>query len=262
MPPYEYPRYFPLGDSAITVEFGNMISERLNAEAIALALHFDDHPFSGCVESVPAYASTTVFYDPKAVKAAFPAYSTAFDAVRQLIMTAVRNLKIDGRTDPEPVLIPVDFSARSGLDLEFLAVNSGITVGEVISIFTERIYRVYMIGFLPGFAYMGEVDERIAAPRKSAPRSIVPKGSVGIAGRQTGIYSLESPGGWQIVGYNLDSKGTIAITADAALVPCAEDGIRQMLRWPSPRDSWYALITSRPAYSPCEPAFGCSDTAA
>ncbi len=102
--------------------------------------------------------------------------------------------------ETEPIEVPVDFSAECGLDLEELAVRSSLTVTDVISIFTARIYRVYMIGFLPGFAYMGEVDERIASPRKETPRTLVPKGSVGIAGRQTGIYSLDSPGGWQIIG--------------------------------------------------------------
>ena len=98
------------------------------------------------------------------------------------------------------VKIPVHFDAESSLDLNFVAEHSGVTPTEVIEIFTSQTYRVFMLGFLPGFTYMGEVDKRIATSRKETPRTLVPKGSVGIAGKQTGIYSLESPGGWQIIG--------------------------------------------------------------
>ncbi|MEP6946025.1 MAG: 5-oxoprolinase subunit PxpB [Acidobacteriota bacterium] len=201
MPSEDYPRYFPLGDSAITVEFGNVISARINAEAIALGVYMDKHPFYGYVESVPAYASTTIFYDPMAVRSdSAPEFTTAFEAVKQKMIAAVQNLQVRDPIDLEPIAIPVDFSARAGLDLELISASSDMTVDEVITAFVDRIYRVYMLGFLPGFAYMGEVDERIATPRKSVPRKAVPKGSVGIAGLQTGIYSLTSPGGWQIVG--------------------------------------------------------------
>lgn len=196
----EYPRILQLGESAITVEFGDTISEILNDMAVSLTERFDRAPFPGYVESVPAYASTTLFYDPAAVRRNFPNFHSAGEAVTVLIESALAGLDIRGSAPAEAVEIPVDFSAECGLDLEELAVRSGLTVAEVISIFTERIYRVYMIGFLPGFAYMGEVDERIASPRKETPRTLVPRGSIGIAGRQTGIYSLDSPGGWQIIG--------------------------------------------------------------
>jgi KipI family sensor histidine kinase inhibitor len=93
--------------------------------------------------------------------------------------------------------IPVDFG---GEDLNVVAEFSGLSTSGVVEIFLSRQYRVYMLGFLPGFAYMGEVDERIAVPRRATPRTKVPKGSVGIAGKQTGIYPFESPGGWQIIG--------------------------------------------------------------
>ena len=92
------------------------------------------------------------------------------------------------------------FDEVSGPDLPLVAAKSGLSVNEVVELFTSSAYRVFMIGFLPGFAYMGEVDERIALPRKQQPRQVVPKGSIGIAGRQTGIYPLESPGGWQLIG--------------------------------------------------------------
>lgn len=200
MPETEYPRIFQLGDSAITAEFGDTISEILNDQAVSLAERFERAPFPGFIESVPAYASTTLFYDPVAVRRAFPNFNSAGEAVKVLIESAITGLDSRETITAKPIEIPVDFSAECGLDLEEFAVRSSMTVADVISIFTSRIYRVYMLGFLPGFAYMGEVDERIASPRKETPRTLVPSGSIGIAGRQTGIYSLDSPGGWQIIG--------------------------------------------------------------
>lgn len=98
------------------------------------------------------------------------------------------------------VKIPVNFAPGCALDLEFVAERNNLTRREIIEIFTAQNYRVFMLGFLPGFAYLGEIDRRISTPRKPSPRLKVPKGSIGIAGRQTGIYPLESPGGWQIIG--------------------------------------------------------------
>jgi inhibitor of KinA len=193
-------RIFSLGDSALTVEFGNAISVALNRRAIALADHFQQHPFLGFIESVPAYASTTLFYDLSAVRRGFPEFTTAFDAVKQLTVGAVQNLNLKQGEATRTFEIPVRFDAESALDLAYVAQQSDLSQDRVIEIFTAATYRVFMLGFLPGFTYMGEVDERIATPRRETPRMLVPKGSVGIAGRQTGIYSFASPGGWQIIG--------------------------------------------------------------
>ena len=165
MPEIKYPRIFQLGDSAVTVEFGDKISEATNLRALALAEQFEKRPFAGYIESVPAYSSTTVFYDPLEVRKANPNVRTAAQAVQAAIGGALPNLTVSDAISSEPTAIPVNFSAEYGLDLENLAIACTLKVSEVISIFTERIYRVYMIGFLPGFAYMGEVDERIASPR-------------------------------------------------------------------------------------------------
>ena len=193
-------RIFPLGENALTVEFGNEISLDLNRQAIDLAEHFQNEPFPGFIESVPAYASATIFYDPVVVRKAFCETRTAFDAVRSLAENAV--LAAGGRNDPikRLVEIPLIVDNNTAPDLDFVSEFSGLPSEEAISIFLDRTYRVFMLGFLPGFPYMGEVEERIAAPRKQTPRVKVPRGSVGIAGKQTGIYSLESPGGWQIIG--------------------------------------------------------------
>lgn len=193
-------RIFPLGESALTVEFGNSISVDLNRRAIALADHFQQNPFPGFIETVPAYASTTIFYDLIKLRHEFPEFATAFDAVKQLTLGALQNLNPTQVDTARIVEIPVRFDAESALDLAYVAEQNKLSRDKLIEIFTAATYRVFMLGFLPGFAYMGELDERLATPRRETPRTFVPKGSVGIAGRQTGIYSLSSPGGWQIIG--------------------------------------------------------------
>jgi inhibitor of KinA len=192
-------RIFPLGDSALTVEFGNSIDINDNREAIALLRAFEDAPFPGFVEAVSAYSSTSVFYEPSAVKKTC-GVSSAFEVVMRIAEDRLDALRIDESDEARLIEIPTRFGFDAAIDLKDVAAAHGLSTDEVIEIFLSRTYRVFMIGFLPGFAYMGEVDDRIATPRKETPRTSVPKGSIGIAGKQTGIYSLESPGGWQIIG--------------------------------------------------------------
>ncbi|MEQ1643696.1 MAG: 5-oxoprolinase subunit PxpB [Pyrinomonadaceae bacterium] len=193
-------RIFPLGDSALTVEFGNVISPELNKKAIALAHHIENNPFPGLIETVPAYTTTTIFYDLVEVRRSFSECPTAFEAVNRIASDMVAGLDESPPDDSRLVEIPVIFDRESEFDLGHVANEHGLSIDQVIDIFTSTAYRLYMLGFLPGFSYMGEVDERIATPRKETPRTLVPKGSIGIAGKQTGIYSLASPGGWQIIG--------------------------------------------------------------
>ncbi|HSK73406.1 MAG TPA: 5-oxoprolinase subunit PxpB [Pyrinomonadaceae bacterium] len=193
--------FFPLGEGALTVNFGSEISPEINNRVIQLEKFFEKNSFPGFIESLPAYASLTIFYDLYQVRKNFREFSTAFDAVKHFASGALKNLGETETNEPRLIEIPVNFSAEHALDLEFVAESRQLPKAEVIKIFTAQTYRVYMLGFLPGFAYMGEVDERIAAPRKENPRVKIPKGSVGIAGRQTGIYPSESPGGWQIIGW-------------------------------------------------------------
>lgn len=199
MPKSNY-KIFPLGDSALTVEFGNVISPELNQKAISLANRIESNPFPGLIETVPAYATTTVFYDLIEVRSSFPEFATAFEAVSQIVLDMAAKLGESTDANSRLIEIPVIFDRANEFDLGYVAGEHNLSIDEVIEIFTSATYRVYMLGFLPGFSYMGEVDERIATPRKTNPRMAVPKGSVGIAGRQTGIYSLDSPGGWQIIG--------------------------------------------------------------
>ncbi|HVE55557.1 MAG TPA: 5-oxoprolinase subunit PxpB [Pyrinomonadaceae bacterium] len=191
---------FPLGDTALTIEFGNEISPELNDKAVKLAQYFEENRFAGLIETVPAYCSVSLFYDVFAVRKKFSEFPTAFEAVKYLAAKALQNLVQTENNAPRLIEIPVNFSEDFALDLEFIASQNNLTKQKVIKIFTAKTYRVFMLGFLPAFAYMGEVDERIAAPRKQSPRLIVPRGSVGIAGKQTGIYPFDSPGGWQIIG--------------------------------------------------------------
>lgn len=193
-------RIFPLGTDALTIDFGNEISLELNDKAVNLAEYFEQNPFKGLREIIPAYASVTIFYDVSTVRKNFAEFKTAFEAVSNFAENALQNSLEKIQTNPRLIEIPVDFSDEFALDLEFVAAHNNLTKMKVIEIFTAAKYRVFMLGFMPAFAYMGEVAEEIAAPRKDSPRLVVPKGSVGIAGRQTGIYPFDSPGGWQIIG--------------------------------------------------------------
>jgi inhibitor of KinA len=193
-------KIFPLGENALTIDFGNEISLELNSRVLRLADFLARNNFAGFVEIVPAYSSLTIFYDVFTVRKNFPAFQTAFEAVRALAENALPKLNEIEFSEPRLVKIPVCFDAESALDLDWVAAENNLTRADVVEIFLAKTYRVFMLGFLPGFAYMGETDERIAAPRKLTPRLKVPRGSVGIAGRQTGVYPFESPGGWQIIG--------------------------------------------------------------
>jgi inhibitor of KinA len=190
----------PLGESALIVEFGNEISVEINELAIALADRFVLEPIEGLIEAFPAYSSTAIYYDPVVVRKAYPEFGTAFRAVSSFVQERLSVSRQPTVLTEEVLEVPAHFSASAGPDLEDVALKCGLIVSDVIDIFLARTYRVFMVGFLPGFAYMGEVDERIRMPRRQQPRRSVPKGSVGIAGAQTGVYPLETPGGWQIIG--------------------------------------------------------------
>ncbi len=193
-------RIFPLGDNALTVELASELSDSVHSRVVSISQHFGRHPFPGFVESMPAYTSVTIFYDLVTVRKAFPASPTATAAVEGIVRKALVTPMKQTLNETREITVPVDFDAKFALDLNEAAAKCRLSCAEFIDIFLARTYTVYMLGFLPGFAYMGEVDERIAVGRKESPRSSVPKGSVGIAGRQTGIYPIDSPGGWQIIG--------------------------------------------------------------
>lgn len=194
------PRFFSVSEFAICVSFENRISEKISQKVFNLAEYIEKNPLAGMTEIVPAFSSLTLFYNPRIIKQNFPNFPTAFEAAKFYLQNALRNLSEAEKFSAREIEIFFDAGEEFALDLEFISETKNLSKAEIIEIFTSKIYRVFMLGFLPGFAYLGETDERIAVPRKETPRLKVPKGSVGIAGNQTGIYPLDSPGGWQIIG--------------------------------------------------------------
>ena len=213
------PRISSLGDDCVTVDIGNEISIDLNSEAIALAARLNEFKFPGLVEAVPAYSSVSVFFDLAVVRRSVEQSETAWTSITRYIDQALEDLPVNANENGRTVQIAVDFSEEVAQDLDRVADFARMTRSEVIELFTSKTYRVYMLGFLPGFAYMGEVDERIAIPRHESPRTSVPKGSVGIAGRQTGIYPFHSPGGWQIIGKTSDEMFSLNREPNSLLMP-------------------------------------------
>lgn len=215
-------RIFPLGDTAITIDFGNCINEAINNEVIARFNQFQQQPLPGMVEAVPAYSSLSIYYDMIALRKKVVPGQTIFDWMKTQVEEKLQQPVEYNNAKERRIKIPVCYEEEFALDIKQLSAGKNISVEEIINIHTSKSYKVYMLGFLPGFAYMGEVDEKIAMPRKPQPVNIA-AGSVGIAGKQTGIYPLASPGGWQIIGRTpvklFDStkeKSTLLIAGDMA----------------------------------------------
>ncbi|MBO9659386.1 MAG: 5-oxoprolinase subunit PxpB [Chitinophagaceae bacterium] len=190
---------FPLGDSAMTVDFGNRISPDLNNAVMKLYHELQTAPLPGMNEAVPAYSSLTVHFDLLKCSRLRPAGKTVFEWMGAMLHDRLRKLDYEEIPPSREVIVPVCYDLAFAPDLEALAKEKGLSVEEVIRLHMENSYRVYLLGFLPGFTYLGEINERLAMPRKMQPSPVM-AGSVGIAGRQTGIYSLSSPGGWNIIG--------------------------------------------------------------
>ena len=193
-------KIFPIAEDAATINFGNTISQELNNLIIQLSQQIENNNFIGFIECVPAYSSLTIFYNTLTVKQKYRDFLTAFEAVKNITEKELKLLDTKPKTDARHVEIPVSFDLKHAPDLESVAEINQLSCKEIKDIFLAETYRVYMLGFLPGFPYMGKLNKKIATPRKTTPRKHIPKGSVGIAGEQTGIYPLDSPGGWQIIG--------------------------------------------------------------
>lgn len=192
-----------LGDSAIIIKLGEGIHPSIHQQVKNLSYLLDEYPFDGFIESVPAYNSLAVYYSPYLVhqsKNGFQNAGTPIEKVTDYINTLAIQISELPVTEGRLVEIPVLYGGEFGPDLQIVAETHGMSVEEVIEIHTTPEYLVYMIGFAPGFPFLGGLDERIATPRKLTPRTSIPPGSVGIAGKQTGVYPLETPGGWQIIG--------------------------------------------------------------
>ncbi|TQR19704.1 5-oxoprolinase subunit PxpB [Psychrobacillus vulpis] len=190
----------PLGDSALIVQLGEGIDPIIHERVKNLSELLTNNPFEGFIELVPAYNNITVFYNPYIVYNSQKGTLTAFEKVCAHMKHLVQQIKININEGPRLVSIPVCYGGEFGPDLENVAQYHNMTQEEVIRIHSESECLVYMLGFAPGFPFMGGMDERIATPRKETPRLSIKPGSVGIAGKQTGIYPFETPGGWQIIG--------------------------------------------------------------
>jgi inhibitor of KinA len=184
-------RIVPAGDSVLVVEFDERIDPAVNARAIAVADAIQAAGLPGVRDVVPTYRSVAVYFDP---------LRTDYSTLHALIERQAGQAPPDAAAQRAPVRIPVCYGGDFGPDLESVAASAKLTADDVVRLHAGRTYRVFMLGFVAGFAYMGIVDSRIAVPRHSSPRVRVPLGSVGVAGVQTGIYPAETPGGWQLIG--------------------------------------------------------------
>lgn len=196
----------PLGDSGLVVKFGDTISPETHKRIRQLAEHLDEQPFKGMIEYVPAFTTVTIYYDAWYVTEEYAAgldpgnWPSPYEAARETVAKLLLELKDSDPSSPATVTIPVCYGGDLGPDLQEVAASNGLTPEEVISIHCSVDYLVYMLGFAPGFAYLGGMPERIATPRRQTPRLAIPAGTVGIAGAQTGVYPIETPGGWQLIG--------------------------------------------------------------
>lgn len=186
------PKITPCGDSMLLVEFETSIDPVVNERVIALGARLRNRGARGILDVVPGYRALGVHFDPLQTDLAALERAIAADAasVQTVVVPAARSV----------IEIPVQYGGEMGPDLDAVAAFAGCTADEAIARHSARIYRVYMLGFVPGFAYMGRVDPSLAVPRHRVPRERVPAGSVGIAGEQTGVYPIESPGGWHLIG--------------------------------------------------------------
>ncbi len=186
-------RMLVAGEQGLVVEFGNAIDPAVNARVHRLARSLAARGLEGVIETVPTYRSLLVLFDPLVLTRE----RLASEVEGLLTATAVEEAPGAGGNTVE---LPVLYGGEFGPDLDFVARHNGLSAEEVIAFHSSSAYLVYMLGFTPGFPYLGGMSSRLATPRLSSPRVKVPSGSVGIAGSQTGVYPLESPGGWRLIG--------------------------------------------------------------
>lgn len=230
-------RFSPLGDRAVTITLGHTIDEPTHrlVRAVSAALEADAPP--GVLDRVAAFASVTVHYDPTRIPAGDDPDESPYERLVATLARRLSRVRTDALPPPRTVEIPVCYGGDLGPDLGTLAARHQTTADEVVRIHSSADYLVYMVGFIPGFAYLGGLPIEIATPRRSSPRTAVPAGSVGIGGQQTGVYPLESPGGWNLIGrtpvrvFDLSrERPTLLDTGDRVkFYPISLDEFRQ---WP------------------------------
>ncbi len=188
---FDRPRFRLVGDRGLLVEYGDAIDPEINRKVRIMSVALDRDTPQGVLEVIPTYRSILIQYDPSLSE------PTALEKALAGLEDRLDEISIP---EPETVEIPVCYGGPYGPDLDFVAQANNMTPEKVIEIHTSTAYQIYMIGFTPGFPFLGGMDERIATPRLESPRTAVPAGSVGIANNQTGMYPVTSPGGWRLIG--------------------------------------------------------------
>ena len=192
-------KIYPLGDTAAIIDLGNTINVTLNQKILAIQNSLKKNPFQGLKDIIVAYSSLTLYYDPLTIKRQYNPPGTVYGWVARQLREAFEQSSVESAGNGHITRIPVCYDEEYGTDLPKIGAEKKLQAKEIVEIHTSRVYSVYMIGFLPGFPYMGEIDERISLGRKPQPVQ-VQAGSVGIVAMQTGIYPLNCPGGWNIIG--------------------------------------------------------------
>lgn len=239
----------PLNETAIRVVFGTDISPETNREVRKLTDLSERRPLPGMIEVVPSFAAVTIFYDP--LKAAEERQGRRNVTVVQHMTDSLQRLLLTDKAEAESrtrvIEIPVLYGGEYGPDLSFVARHAGLSEQDVVDKHTAREYPVYMIGFAPGFPYLGGMDPKISAPRLETPRLSVPAGTVGIAGAQTGVYPVSTPGGWRIIG----RTPTVLFRPDQVPPSLLRAGDRVTFR--SVTQEEYAVLADRANSSACTP---------
>lgn len=188
----QVPRIYPIHDHALTVAFSETIREADNARVLSLRDAILQQPLKGMLDLVPAYSSITVYFEPSCSR------KTAMEYLQERIQASAAQMRNDGAGNI--IEIPVCYDPSLGVDQPFVCNHLRISRDQLIQMHTGHVFRIYMIGFIPGFPYMGTLPEGWSIPRKQTPALQIPAGSVALAGQQTGIYPAEVPGGWQVIG--------------------------------------------------------------
>jgi len=203
-------KFLPAGDSSVLIEFGNIISPEINTQVTSFARLLKEQKFKGLVDMIPSFCALMVNYSTK-----YWTYDELVKELEELFKNPIDTYK----SEPKIIEIPVYYGGEYGPDLELVAENSRLSQEEVIKLHSGKDYLIYMIGFMPGFPYLGGLNEKIHTPRLKNPRLKITAGSVGIGGAQTGIYPTESPGGWNLIGrtdaqlYNPNSEQMVLFEA-------------------------------------------------